>query len=296
MKLLIAGSTSYLGQFFVRRAIAGNCRILALTRKAGPGPFSPAYQEIEISPDCEFDSRPLIRFAPDAIVHFATLNSSRCELDSAQARLVNVDYTRRLSELAYECRNPLLFTSTDLVFDGARPPPGGFTEQDEPAPRSVYARTKFEGEIAALAAADNIVVRLSLMYGPPVSDRSGPLGWMLDSFSSGTPLTLFSDEWRTPMYADDAARALIEILTNNVRGILHLGGPERISRVEFGRAVASNFDFDEGLIRMAKRADVASIPVRPEDVSLNSSRAYSLLSFRPAALCEGLARMRPQKG
>src|SRR5437588_830499 len=79
------------------------------------------------------------------------------------ARRVNTAGTRMLAELADACGARLVLVSTDLVFDGERPP---YREEDPAVPSSVYGRTKLEAEAAVRAMSSGVVARLSLLYGP----------------------------------------------------------------------------------------------------------------------------------
>src|SRR5439155_2744036 len=97
-------------------------------------------------------------------------------------------------------------------FDGERAPYG---EEDDPAPLSVYGRTKADAE-AAVRAAGGLVVRVSLLYGPSLSGRPSFFDDQAAALRSGRPLTLFEDEWRTPLALPAAARALVELARSGV--------------------------------------------------------------------------------
>ena len=68
-----------------------------------------------------------------------------------------------LAQQAQKMDIPLIFTSTDLVFNGSNPI---YTETDFPYPLSQYGKQKNEAEEALLADFDNtIVCRLPLLFG-----------------------------------------------------------------------------------------------------------------------------------
>src|SRR6185503_10854840 len=95
------------------------------------------------------------------VIHCAALSKTlACERNPAVARLNNVEVTRVLTELAADI--PLLFFSTDMVFDGSK---GNYTEADAPNPLTVYAETKFAAERIALANPKHTVIRTSLNAG-----------------------------------------------------------------------------------------------------------------------------------
>jgi dTDP-4-dehydrorhamnose reductase len=233
----------------------------------------------------ELKSRP-----PTHIIHTAALsNPTTCEQDPAAAHLSNTLFTKMLAEYAGNVGAHLTYTSTDLVFDGAPPPKSGFQEEDLAYPLSHYAITKEAAERETLAVeSSNAVIRLSLLYGYSLSPSRGVLGWMEDLWLRGEPVTLFSDEYRTPIHVTDAAYAVLQVAFKRLSGILHCGGPERLSRVEFGCQVADALGYDSAEIRPCLRSQVNCRPLRPEDVSLDSSKLNSLISFTPRTVASAL--------
>jgi dTDP-4-dehydrorhamnose reductase len=186
-----------------------------------------------------------------------------------------------LGEVARHFDSHMVLASTDLVFEGSRAPENGFDEYALPCPVSVYARTKRQAEREILENTEGAVVRLSLLYGHTLSASKGVVGWMEDAFKQSRELVLFKDEFRTPIHIEDAARALVSICERKLTGVWHCGGPEKLSRVEFGRLVAELGGFTTQTIREAKRSEYSSVPARPEDVSLNSGRLFSALGTAP---------------
>ncbi len=128
-----------------------------------------------------------------------------------------------------------MYVSTDLVFDGEHAP---YREDDPPAPLSVYGRSKAHAETALQAFPRIAIVRVSLLYGPSLTDRPTVLDRQRQAILAGEPLTLFDDEWRTPLDLPTAARALLAVAESDYTGILHVGGLERLSRLEMGERLA----------------------------------------------------------
>lgn len=224
----------------------------------------------------------LVLRPPTHILHLAALSSpTECENDPPRAHVANVAFTRMLGEVARRFHAHMVLASTDLVFEGAQAPQHGFDEYALPCPVSVYARTKRQAEKEVLETTGGAVVRFSLLYGHTLSATSGVLGWMEEALMQHRELVLFKDEFRTPIHLQDAARALISICEHKLTGVWHCGGPERLSRLELGRLVAQLGGFPTQTIREANRSEIPSVPARPEDVSLNSTRLFSALGITP---------------
>jgi len=223
------------------------------------------------------------------ILHVGALASPEaCEQDPQRAHSSNVTFTEMLSSYASARGAHLTTISTDLVFDGATAPSSGFCEKDPPCPRSVYSNSKLAAEKATLSDSSHAVVRVALLYGESPSQSKGFLGWMKRTFAEQKPVPLFEDEFRTPIHVRDAARVAIQVARSQASGVWHCGGPERLSRVQFGITVARAYGFDQGLILPTTRLSHTAPPPRPEDVSLNSHALWREIQFTPKSVDEAL--------
>src|SRR5439155_6785696 len=96
---------------------------------------------------------------PDVVLHAAAWTDVDGGEDDPQgAAAVNVGGTRHVAELGA----PLVYYSTDYVFDGRKSEP--YVESDPPNPLSAYGRTKLYGEAAA--GERSWIVRSSGLFGP----------------------------------------------------------------------------------------------------------------------------------
>jgi dTDP-4-dehydrorhamnose reductase len=112
------------------------------------------------------------------------------------------------------------------------------------------------------------------------------------AFRARTPLTLFYDEFRTPIHVEDLTAALLTISRLRILGLWHCGGPERLSRVEFGEAVADALGYDKSLIIPSSRCTPEALPPRPEDISLDSTRLTEATGISPLDVRSALATYR----
>jgi dTDP-4-dehydrorhamnose reductase len=161
---------------------------------------------------------------------------------------------------------------------------------------SVYGRSKAVAEGSVLQESRHVVVRLSLLYGPCLAGRPHFFDEQVASFRSGKPVLLFEDEWRTPLSFVTAARALLDLARADVSGIIHVGGQERLSRLEMGQRLAKYLRIDEARIIAASRDSMPGKEPRPRDTSLDCSRWRSLRpSFQRPTFEQALAEMNTGK-
>jgi len=181
---------------------------------------------------------------------------------------VNVDGSAAVADAARGLR--LVHLSSDLAFDGSR---GGYRETDEVAPVNSYGRSKAEAEQRVAAAhPEATIVRTSLIYGGPAPGPQERLARDNRRF--------YVDEIRSPVQVGDLAGALLELLGLSVPGPLHVAGPDAVSRFDFAVLLGA----DPARLERAR-----TTPDRAPDVSLDSSRAASLLAARVRGVYEVLS-------
>jgi dTDP-4-dehydrorhamnose reductase len=182
---------------------------------------------------------------------------------------------------------PLLFFSTDLVFDGAK---GNYNESDAPNPLTVYAETKVAAEQIVLANPKHTVIRASLNAGRTARGNAFNEQW-LATWQRGEATKLFVDEFRSPIAAEITARAVWELVAAKQPGLFHLGGSERLSRFEIGRLLLTTLGLPASAGAKPPEVGAPSVLIEPgsirdytnlrraPDTSLDSSRIQRLLSF-----------------
>lgn len=210
------------------------------------------------------------RFAPTRIIHLAAVTSVAAAFENpAETHQVNVEAVRTVAESSADLKAHLTFVSTDMVFDGSR---SFWKEQDECFPLSVYGRSKCAAE-DALRDFDRVaVVRLPLLFGIGCSGRPSTFSRQLQALMVGESLSLFEDEFRTPLWLGDAARAVLQISLSGYGGVLHCGGPERLSRLALVQKVSQIAGVSDAALQAVTRASVPGSEPRPADLSLDSSK------------------------
>jgi dTDP-4-dehydrorhamnose reductase len=278
MRLLITGASGQLGGYLLRQLSRTGDRPFAWSGSRRGTIFEANLEPVDLTRRDEVADA-FRRARPDVIIHAAALSRvADCYQQPERARQVNAAGTTPLAELAAEADCRLVFVSTDLVFDGER---GAYREEDEPAPLSIYGQTKRAAEQAVLATPRSLVVRVSLLFGPSVVDRPSFFDQQVTALRQRQPIRLFEDEWRTPISLVTAAQALIELASADCTGILHVGGPERLTRLEMGRRLAARLGADDSVLVPTRREHNPAPEPRPRDTSLDSSRWRGLFPTSP---------------
>lgn len=283
-KLLVTGASGFLG-WNLCRAAAPHWQLFGTTfthQVAVPGVtcFNVDLTHYDATKSL------LDRIAPDGVIHTAAAKDPNfCQENRAVSQQINVEAPTNLAGLCADRNIPFVFTSTDMVFDGSAAP---YLETAPVSPINFYGEQKVSAESNILerypAAA---VCRMPLMFGRPGPVSGSFLQPLVQNLKSGQTVNLFTDEFRTPLGGESASHGLLLAL-NSARGILHLGGPDRISRYDFGIYVAQALKLSSAQLNACRQQDVIMAAPRPPDLSLDSSRAIAL-GFSPLPLKPELA-------
>lgn len=253
MRILVTGAAGLLGREIVEQAGVRGHDVQGLT-----------HAEMDVAQEDQV-ARTVERHGPDAIVHCAAFTAvDRAESEPEVARLVNRDGTQHIARAAARAEAHLLFVSTDYVFDGRKGSP--YLPLDEVGPLSVYARTKFEGEQAALENGRSaMVARTSWLYG----GESGFVPAILRRAGRGENLRVVDDQRGRPTFAPHAASAMLDLLERRVHGVWHVAGGGECSWLELAREA----------VRFAG-LDVEVVPTSSADFGSPAQRpAYSVLDL-----------------
>lgn len=227
---------------------------------------------------------------PDAVIHLAAQSTTQfCQQYPEQAYAINVTASENIAGLCADYHLPCVFTSTDLVFDGLNPP---YRESDPVSPLNRYGEQKVLAEQRMLERYPlTAVCRMPLLFGAAPATASSFLQPFLQTFRAEQALKLFVDEFRTPVSGTIAAQGLLLALQQQVQGILHLGGRERISRYEFGQLMVEVLELPTTGLQACRQQDVTMAAPRPADVTLDSTKAFEL-GYAPPSLRSQLAALK----
>jgi len=226
---------------------------------------------------------------PAAVIHMAAQSSPNfCQSHPIESHSINVTTACNIAGLCADSSIPCVFTSTDLVFNGLNPP---YRETDPVCPVSLYGEQKVMAEEGMLERYPlSAVCRMPLMFGMAIPPATSFMQPFIKTLREGQELSLFTDEFRTPVSGKTAAQGLLLAL-EKVKGRIHLGGKERISRYDFGRLLVEVLQLPETGLKKCRQKDVKMAAPRPPDVSLDSSMAFAL-GYAPLSLREELEELR----
>lgn len=270
----ITGANGLIGNYLVQsaRKFAPTWQVRALTRA-----------QLDLL-DFKTVRREFQNDQPAAVIHCAAVPAiSDAQENPGLARRMNVEATKLLAELSAEIQ--FVFFSSDLVFDGRK---GDYVETDAVNPIHLYGETKVAAEQIILKNPRHLVVRTSINGGISRGGKRGFNEQLRLAWKTGQKMKLFTDEFRSPIFAGETARAVWELLNQNRAGLFHAAGMEKLSRWQIGRLMANRWPELKANIEPGSARNFPG-PPRAPDTSLNISKVQAVLSSPLPGLTEWLA-------
>lgn len=285
MKILVTGASGLLGAHLMA-VLSRRHEVVGVDRHPWWGDRSADVRLADLTePQAVADV--VASVAPDVVVHCAGLVSvDACERDPGLAYRSNAGITGTLARsVAPDCL--FVYIATDGIFKGDAP---FATEEQLPCPRTVYGRSKLQGEWEVmLAARSHLIVRTNF-YGWSSGRKQTAAEWLYHVLESGEAATLFTDFFYTPMYVVDFVERLELLIQGGHRGIVHLAGRDRVSKAQFARLLAEVAGLSLEHVRWGSVDDAPLAAARPKDMSLSSEHFRRLTGANLPGCLSGLRR------
>lgn len=218
MKILVTGVRGQLGYDVVQE---GESRGLEM--------FGTDVDNMDIT-DAGQVKRVIEEYKPDAVIHCAAYTAVDAAEDNQElCRKINVDGTRNIAEVCKDMDIPMMYFSTDYIFDGQGE---NFWKEDDPKkPLNVYGQTKYEGELAVQELAEKyFILRISWVFGV---NGNNFIKTMLRVGPQRGEVGVVADQIGSPTYTYDLAKLVIDMIQTDKYGAYHVTNEGICSWYEF---------------------------------------------------------------
>ena len=288
-KFLITGGSGLLGQYLNVEAAKENDILTIYNNNVGNcSEFKSTKADIS---NFNMMKEIFSSFKPNVVIHTAAVTNP-IPLPGQNPKdvyNVNVNATKNIADLCKQFDAKLIYISTDLVYAGYR---GSMLKEDAKLiPVSLYAETKLMGEMKVIETLEKyLILRTALLYGFGLNHSRCHFHIMTEDLKNSKPVKLFVDQFRTPIFLQDAAEITIKIAQMDINSeIINLGGVERVSRYELGKFLCSVANYDKTLLQKVSLDDIPELP-KVEDVSLNTDKLQAL-GFKQMSIEESISKI-----
>ncbi|MGC6177579.1 dTDP-4-dehydrorhamnose reductase [Lacrimispora sp. 38-1] len=186
-------------------------------------------EEMDIT-DEESVNRVIREAAPDAVIHCAAYTAvDAAEENEELCRNVNARGTGNIARVCRDLDIPMMYISTDYVFNGQGTRP--WMPDDNREPLNIYGQTKYEGELEVEENLDKyFIVRIAWVFG--VNGKNF-IKTMLNMGKTRDKLNVVADQVGSPTYTFDLARLLVDMIETEKYGRYHATNEGLCSWYEF---------------------------------------------------------------
>ncbi|MFP3886454.1 SDR family oxidoreductase [Priestia filamentosa] len=169
---------------------------------------------------------------PDVIINCIGLLNEQANNNPLLAFQINSLLPHQLAKLVERHNGKLIQISTDCVFSGLE---GDYTEDKIPDGTSVYAQSKQLGEIVN---DQHLTIRTSIIGPELKEDGIGLFLWFMNQSGEikGYEKVLWNGVTTLQL-----AKAIEEMIKNNITGLYHLGSSKKVSKYELLMLIKDTF-------------------------------------------------------
>lgn len=269
-KTLILGGGGFLGQYFSR--ILGDTALIH-TRNKLPGISNALEADIQTEMDLV---ELLTEFEICRVINcMAITNIEECESNPELANWVNAEIPAIVAKYTFSHMIQNLFISTDAVLKSKS------KLRTEEAPTfggSVYSRTKLKGEkVSQSYNSKSLITRVNFFGSSP--KKNSLFEYFYTSLMTGNQVVGYDNVFFTTMYAQHTALSCLKLIENELTGIFHVVGTERLTKCSFGQIIEKELGL-VGLV-VCQKADENFLRFRSEELSLDNSKLIATLGQIP---------------
>lgn len=288
MRVLITGCYGQVGHCLVQQ-LTGKADILAVDR-----------DQLDITNE-EAVISAVAGFKPDVIINAAAHTAvDKAEEEVELSYAINRDGPKFLAMAAESAGAAILHISTDYVFAGNKS--GLYGETDETDPQGVYGESKLAGEEAVTeACSKHIILRTAWVFG---QHGNNFIKTMLRLAKDRDSLSIVSDQFGGPTYADDIAKALVRISNQIVNGsdveygVYHFSGSPHVSWFEFAQTIFDKVLEQKLLVKAPQLSSIttAEFPTpakRPANSKLDTKKIEKAFNIEPSDWRSALTDLKP---
>ena len=262
--ILVTGSTGQLGSDVVKELL-----------KRGYSTLSPNRSELNL---CSEDNirNYILNSNCEAIVHCAAYTQvDKAEDEKDLCIKINATATKHIVKCAKILDIPMIYISTDYVFDGTKD--GEYTENDETNPINIYGESKLAGEKYVQEILDKYyIVRTSWVFN---INGKNFIETMLRLSKANNQLSIVNDQIGSPTYTKDLSRLLVDMLETSKYGLYHATNEGYCSWYEFADTIFKLANINI-VIKAINSNEYASRAKRPLNSKLSKDKLIEY-GFKP---------------
>lgn len=216
---------------------------------------APTHAELDVM-DRKAVADALAAFKPDYVFHTACLHVDASENDPELAYKLNSWASAKLARACAKQKAELIYISSCGYFgDEVKP----YSEYDPVVLKTVYARSKYEGEVLALRENPRTyAIRPGWLFGGSVKHKKNFVYQRYLEAQKAPVLKSAGDKFGTPTLVEDLVPKIDEIIKTGETGLYHVTNSGGGSRADYVRQIVNSC----GLKTTVEAVDSSAFPRR----------------------------------
>lgn len=276
MKVLSLGSSGKLGSTFLQKSVHD---VIPTSRNPSNKSiirFDPEIDSIDkISKIQKFDT---------AIIFMAISDPIECYKNQEKSHRVNITRTIEIIDSLIELQTKIIFCSSEMVYQGTK---GYYSETDKTEPTLLYGKQKLfiENYLTKKYYEKSTILRIAKTYSLEFEKKTIFTKWWqsLTKYDS-QPIECPTDQYFSPIHDIDLIQIIDKTITTNVNGVLNIGGPERLSRLDCLLKLYDHVQLPTRSLPTIRKTKINNLGLPeqwPTDLSLNIDKMSRVLEVTP---------------
>tara|TARA_Y100001970_G_scaffold16576_1_gene18693 strand:+ start:68610 stop:69524 length:915 start_codon:yes stop_codon:yes gene_type:complete len=200
-----------------------------------------------------------------------------CEKNKSNAKKINAELTKKIAKICKKQKIKIIHISTDQLFNGKKKL---MNERSKPNPINHYGKTKLLAEKYIKKFSKNFLIIRTNFFGVGTSYRRSYSEYIMYNVNKGKVIKLTDDIFFTPISIYLLIDILMKLIIQNKKGIFNIVGNERISKYQFGKIIAKEFNLNQKFIYKIKSVYNKKNALRPKDMSLSNEKIKNNLNIK----------------
>lgn len=233
-------------------------QIEAFYLKKGDDVLGPIHAELDVL-DYVAVKDAILSFKPDYVYHTAALHVNDCEENPELAFRLNAEASGNLARTCSECNAALIYISSCGYFGDEIK---YYSEHDPVVLKTVYARSKYQGEQLALKECKKtFAIRPGWLFGGTIAHKKNFVYQRYLEALKSPVIKSAQDKYGCPTFVNDLVEKIDEILATEQPGLYHVTNSGGVSRAEYVKKIIDCFGLKSEVLPVSsdnfpRKADV----------------------------------------
>ena len=225
------------------------------------------------------------RHNPDTIINCAAMTDvDGCEENPEIAENIN---GLSIKNILKNFKGHFIHISTDYVFDGEN---GPYREEDKKNPINIYGKTKMLGEKIVIKYSNNwTILRSNVLFD--LGSKASFVSWVVNSLSNDKDIYVVNDQINNPISINDFTIVIEKIISNNIKGLFHVGSDTFCSRYEFAKIISKIFKLNNKKIHSVSTEYLDQKAKRPLKSGLKTDKLFETIDLDIISLEESIKKL-----